>query len=49
MRWIISNAKEARMKKTIKFFLLLIVILAVLIIAARFVSFDLLVRNLHDG
>lgn len=37
------------MKKTIKFFLLLMVILAVLIIAAHFVSFDLLVRKLHGG
>jgi type III secretory pathway component EscS len=37
------------MKKTIQFFLLLIVILAVLIIAAHFVSADLLVRKLHGG
>jgi type III secretory pathway component EscS len=37
------------MKKTIKFFLLLIVILAVLIIAAHFVGVDLLVRKLHGG
>jgi hypothetical protein len=37
------------MKKMIKFFLLLIVILAILIIAAHFVSVDLLVRKLHGG
>lgn len=37
------------MKKTIKFFLLLIVILAILIIAAHFVNFDLLIRKLHGG
>lgn len=37
------------MKKTIKFFLLPIVILAVLIIAAHFVSVDLLIRKLHGG
>lgn len=37
------------MKKTIKIFLLLLVILAVLIIAAHFVSLDLLVRKLHGG
>jgi hypothetical protein len=37
------------MKKAIKFFLLLIVILAVLIIAAHFVSVDLLARKLHGG
>lgn len=37
------------MKKTIKIFLLLLVILAVLIIAAHFVSLDLLVRTLHGG
>ncbi len=37
------------MKKTIKIFLLLLVILAVLIIAAHFVSLDSLVRKLHGG
>lgn len=37
------------MKKTIKIFLLLLVILAVSIIAAHFVSLDLLVRKLHGG
>jgi hypothetical protein len=37
------------MKKTVKIILLLLVILAVLVIAAHFVSFDLLVRKLHGG
>lgn len=37
------------MEKTIKLFLLLVVILAALIIARYFVSFDLIVRKLHGG
>jgi hypothetical protein len=37
------------MKKTVKIILLLLVILAVLVIAAHFVNFDLLVRKLHGG
>jgi hypothetical protein len=37
------------MKKTVKITLLLLVILAALVIAAHFVSFDLLVRKLHSG
>jgi hypothetical protein len=49
MRWITSNAKEALMKKTVKTMLLLLVIFAVLVIAAHFISFDPLVRKLHGG
>lgn len=37
------------MKKTVKIILLLLVILAALVIAAYFISFDLLVRKLHGG
>jgi hypothetical protein len=37
------------MKKTVKIILLLLVILAALVVAAHFVSFDLLVRKLHGG
>jgi hypothetical protein len=37
------------MKRMGKIILLLLVILAALIIAAHFVSFDLLIRKLHGG
>jgi hypothetical protein len=49
VRWITSNAKEALMKKPVKTVLLLLAIFAALVIAAQFISFDLLVRKLHGG
>ena len=49
MRWTINKTQDDLMKKTLKICLLLIVIVAALMIAAHFVSFDFISRKLHGG